>query len=210
MRCTRCGRRVRRLRTGRLPDGRLAFAWCAACLGDAHLRSLGLAAASDHAPARSASKAAAAAGTSAIVPEVADRAAGLRGLGVLLTAWGLLLVLVGAGSWLGFGGPDDGFGPTRIGRSRVFAVSGAFLAVLGAWTGLASLGRGDRTRTLARSIEAAALGLGVSLLVVGIAFHDPSRDPWVAGGFLLSVVAARAARHWARPRGRPVRSIEPS
>jgi hypothetical protein len=112
--------------------------------------------------------------------------------------------LLGAGSWLGLGAPDDGFGPTRISRSHVFAAAGAFLAVLGAWTGLASLGRGDRARTLARSIEAAALGLGVSMLVVGIAFHHPRRDPWVACGFVLSVAAARAARLWSRGRDAPV------
>lgn len=207
MRCARCGGRVRRLRTGRLPDGRLAFAWCAVCLADAHLRSLGLTPATGDPPAPAPPEAVFQGGASAISPGVSDRAAGLRGLGVLLTVWGLLLELLGAGSWLGFGRTDDGFGPTRISRSHVFAASGAFLAVIGAWTGLASLGRGHRRRTLGRSIEAVALGLGVSLLVVGIAFHHPHRDPWVVGGFLLSVAAAHGARLWSRPRGQPSRPI---
>ena len=45
------------------------------------------------------------------------------------------------------------------------------------------------------------------VLVVGIAFHDPRRDPWVVGGVVLAAVAARAARHWSRPRGSRARPL---
>jgi hypothetical protein len=136
-----------------------------------------------------------------------ERSAGLRGLGALLVTWGLLLELVGAGSWLGMGGPDDGFGPTRIGRVQIFAVSGAMLAVLGAWIGLTSLDRVERKRSVARGVEAAAVGLGACVLVVGIAFHDPRRDPWVVGGVVLAAVAAGSARLWSRPRGHRSRPV---
>ena len=192
-------------RAGRGPDGRLVFDWCANCLAEAHLRALGLRAPAEvpapilPAPPRSPLEA----------PHAArdERASGLRGLGALLVAWGLLLELVGAGSWLGFGRPDDGFGPTRISRVQIFSAAGAILAIAGAWIGLASLERGARRRTLARAVEAVALGLGLSVLVVGIVFHDPRRDPWVAAGVVLAAVASRAARFWSRPRGSRARPL---
>jgi hypothetical protein len=121
--------------------------------------------------------------------------------------WGLLLELVGAGSWLGLGRPDDGFGPTRISRVQIFAVAGAVLASVGAWIGLASLDRGARRRSLARAIEAVAVGLGLCVLVVGITFHDPRRDPWVVAGVILAALASRAARHLSRPRGPRARPL---
>jgi hypothetical protein len=138
-----------------------------------------------------------------------ERAAGLRSLGLLLTAWGLLLELLGAASWLGYGPLDDGFGPTRVGRSQVFAASGAMLAVAGAWVGLASLDRPGRSKTLARSVEAAALGLGLSVLVVGIVFHDTRRDPWIVAAVVLAAASARAARHWSRPEAGAARPFAP-
>jgi hypothetical protein len=211
MRCERCGRRARRLRSDRLPDGHLAFAWCADCLAEVHLQALGLEPPRpvikeppprrDDTPARTPKLAA------VVAASIDDGPAGLRGLAALLTAWGLLLELVGAGSWLGLGGPDGGFGPTRIGRGQVFAVSGAILAIAGAWTGLASLERGARAHAMARAVEAVALGLGFSALVAGIIFHDPSRDPWIIAGVLLAVIAARAARSWSRATDRSPRPL---
>ena len=204
MRCARCGRRGRKLRDARGPDGRLVFGWCADCVAEVHLRSLGVLPPEEPSPAPppappKAPRPAPAAGD--------ERTAGLRGLAALLVAWGLLLEIVGTGSWLGVGGPDDGFGPTRISRVQIFAVSGAVLAVLGAWIGLASLDRGERRRSIARGVEAAAVGLGACVLVVGIAFHDPRRDPWVVGGVILAASAARAARYWSRPRGSRARPL---
>lgn len=190
MRCARCGRRSRKLRVARGPDGRLVFGWCADCLAEVQLRSLGLL---PPAPVPVSEAAAPA-------DPRDERANGLRGLGALLVVWGLLLELVGAGSWLGLGRADEGFGPTRIGRGQVFAAAGAVLAVAGAWMGLASLGRGDRRRTLARAVEAAAIGLGLCVLAVGIAFHDRHRDPWVVAGVVLAFVSARAARLLSRAR----------
>ncbi len=194
MRCARCGRRGRRLRDDRGPDGRLVFRWCAECAAEAHLRALGLLP-----PAVPPS------GRPPDLPEIAtsprdERRAGLRALGALLVTWGLLLELVGAGSWLGLGGPDDGFGPTRISRVQIFSVAGAILAIGGAWTGLASLDRGDRRRTIAHALEASALGLGLCVLVVGIAFHDPRRDPWVVAAVVLAAVVARVSRLWSLRR----------
>jgi hypothetical protein len=204
MRCARCGRRERRLRDARGPDGRLVFGWCGECLSEVNLRALGLLA--PEAPAAIAPPRPPA--LPHLGPMAGDeRAAGFRGLGALLVTWGLLLELVGAGSWLGLGRPDDGFGPTRISRVQIFSVAGAVLAILGAWIGLATLDRGERKRTIARAVEAAAVGLGLCVLVVGIAFHDPRRDPWVVGAVLLAVVASRAARLWSRPRDPRVRPL---
>lgn len=205
MRCARCGRRGKVPKAGRGPDGRLVFDLCADCLAEAHLRALGLIPVAEGVATTPAD-------SPRDPPDVPhaerdERIAGLRGLGGLLVAWGLLLELVGAGSWLGFGRPDDGFGPTRISRVQIFSAAGAILAIAGAWIGLASLERVARRRTLARAIEAVSLGLGLSVLVVGIAFHDPRRDPWVVAGVVLSAVASRAARYWSRPRGPRARPI---
>jgi hypothetical protein len=136
-----------------------------------------------------------------------ERILGLRSLGALLVVWGLLLELIGAGSWLGFGPPDDGFGPTRIKRMQLFLVAGAFLAIMGAWVGLSTLDRGARRRTLARAIEAAAVGLGLCVLAVGVVFHERSRDPWVIGGVVLAVLAARAARVWSKVQDHHARPL---
>jgi hypothetical protein len=141
--------------------------------------------------------------------EVRERAAGLRCLGILLTVWGMLLQAVGTADWLGVGQPDRRFGPTLVSRSSLFAVSGALLAVAGAWTGLATLSRAERSVALSRSIEAAFLGLGVGLLLAGIFFHHPRRDPWVVGGLILLCAGAVAARHWSRARGRGESRIAP-
>jgi hypothetical protein len=200
-RCARCRRRALRLRAGRLPDGRLAFAWCRRCLAEVQLEALGLSAPREPGRPRPAPDPPGDDGASAPLPLAApadERTTGLRSLGVLLVTWGLVLQLLGAGSWLGFGRHDDGFGPTRIARAHVFVAAGALLAVAGAWVGLASLHRGTRARSLARPVEAVALGLGLSLLVVGLCFHEPRRDPWVIAGVVLAVAAARAARWLTR------------
>jgi hypothetical protein len=201
MRCARCGRWGRRLRAGRGPEGRLVFNWCVECLAEAHLRALGLLSTVETADALPLSKAMTGLPISPGVPGREERILGLRSLGALLVVWGLLLELVGAGSWLGFGPPDDGFGPTRIKRMQLFLVAGAFLAILGAWVGLSTVDRSARRRTLARAVEAAAVGLGLCVLVVGVVFHERSRDPWVIGGVMLAVLAARAARVWSRAQG---------
>jgi hypothetical protein len=207
MRCARCGRWGRRLRPGRGPEGRLVFNWCVNCLAEAHLRALGLLPSVETPAALTLAK------TLADVPIIPgdpgreERILGLRSLGALLVVWGLLLELVGAGSWLGFGPPDDGFGPTRIKRMQLFLVAGAFLAILGAWVGLSTLDHGTRRRTLARAVEAAAIGLGLCMLAVGVVFHERSRDPWVIGGVVLAVLAARAARIWSRSHGSHARPL---
>ena len=197
MRCARCGRRERRLRDARGPDGRLVFGWCADCLAEAHLRALGLLPPED--PAATPGPSVRPFRISATAGD--ERTAGLRGLGALLVTWGLLLELVGAGSWLGLGRPDDGFGPTRISRVQIFSVAGAVLAIAGRLDrpGVARPGRAeavDRPRRRGRG----ASGSGLCVLVVGIAFHDPRRDPWVVAAVVLAAVAARAARLWSRPR----------
>jgi hypothetical protein len=207
MRCARCGRWGRRLRPGRGPEGRLVFNWCVNCLAEAHLHALGLLPSVETPAALTLAK------TLADIPIIPgepgreERILGLRGLGALLVVWGLLLELVGAGSWLGFGPPDDGFGPTRIKRMQLFLVAGAFLAILGAWVGLSTLDRWARRRTLARAVEAAAIGLGLCVLAVGVVFHERSRDPWVVGGVVLAVLAARAARVWSRAHGSHARPL---
>jgi hypothetical protein len=201
MRCARCGRWGRRLRAGRGPEGRLVFNWCVECLAEAHLRALGLLSTVETADALPLSKGLTGFPIIPGVPGREERILGLRSLGALLVVWGLLLELVGAGSWLGFGPPDDGFGPTRIKRMQLFLVAGAFLAILGAWVGLSTVDRSARRRTLARAVEAAAVGLGLCVLVVGVVFHERSRDPWVIGGVMLAVLAARAARVWSRAHG---------
>ncbi len=207
MRCARCRRRGKVPRAGRGPDGRLVFDWCPDCLAEVQLRALGLLPTVETtAPKTPPSP------DSSTSPDIApllpaERIAGLRGLGVLLVVWGLLLEVVGFGSSFGFGRPDDGFGPTRISRVQIFSAAGAILAIAGAWIGLASLDRGARRLTLARAVEAVALGLGLSVLVVGIAFHDPRRDPWVVAGVVLAAVASRAARYWSRPRGSRARPL---
>jgi hypothetical protein len=90
---------------------------------------------------------------------------------------------------------------------QIFAVAGAILASAGAWIGLVSLDRGARRRSMARAVEAVAVGLGLCVLVVGIAFHDPRRDPWVVAGVVLAFLASRAARHWSHPRGPRARPL---
>jgi hypothetical protein len=121
----------------------------------------------------------------------------------------MFLEAVGAAGWLGFGRSDEAFGPTPISRSCIFAASGALLAVAGAWTGLATLGRGERAPALLRSIEVALLGLAVCVALVGIVFHHPRRDPWSVGGILLLAAGAATARHWSRARGRDASRIAP-
>jgi hypothetical protein len=213
MRCARCGRWGRRLRAGRGPEGRLVFNWCVNCLAEAHMRALGLLPSSELPAAvelRAALTSSKGLPSLAILPGVPgreERNLGLRGLGALLVVWGLLLELVGAGSWLGFGPPDDGFGPTRIKRMELFLVAGALLAILGAWVGLSTLDRGARRRTLGRAVEAAAVGLGLCVLAVGVVFHERSRDPWVFGGVVLAVLAARAARIWSKAQGSHARPL---
>jgi hypothetical protein len=214
MRCARCGRWNRKLRAGRGPDGRLVIAWCSRCLAEVHLRALGLL--PDEEITKSPSRDSTRHGGEPSLVEIPiipgapgreERVIGLRGLGALLVVWGLLLELVGAGSWLGFGPPDDGFGPTRIKRMQVFLIAGSLLAIGGAWLGLSTVDRTTRRRALARAVEAAAVGIGLCVLAVGIIFHDPKRDPWVIAGVALAVVSARMARYWSKPRGSEARAL---
>jgi len=216
MRCARCGRRGRKVRAGRGPDGRLVFDWCRDCHAEAEFQALGL---RPPAGAPGIARGAAATDPTASAPEVPEaattrrgprgdeRALTLRALALLLVLWGLLLEVVGAGSWLGYGPADDGFGPTRINRLQLFSAAGGVLAVVGAWVGLASLDPRARRRSVARGVEIASVGLGLGVLAVGIVFHEPRRDPWVVAGVGLAVLAARAARQLARPGGHRVRSL---
>jgi hypothetical protein len=207
MRCACCGRWRRRLRTGRGPDGRLLFDWCAECHADVHFRALGLlpglAETSPRDPTamgEGEDEPGAVARQGQTRPHRDDRSLALRALGLLLVLWGLLLELVGAGAWLGLGPPDNGIGPTRVNRLQLFSAAGGVMAIVGVWIGLSSLDRESRRRSIARAIEALALGLGLCVLIVGIVFHDPRRDPWIVAVVFVAVIAAWGARQWSRPR----------
>ncbi len=178
MRCAQCGHSTKRLRIGRGPDGRLLFDWCADCLADIQSEALGLAAIGPTRTRRVRRNPA---------TETEARALGLRIMGIVLVVWGLVLEVIGAGSWLGFGPPHPG-------RLPIFAVAGCMLAVAGAWVGLTSLDRVSRRRSISRAIEAVAVGLGLGVLVLGIVFHEPKRDPWIVGVVTVACFATWAAR----------------
>jgi hypothetical protein len=126
---------------------------------------------------------------------------GLRTMGTVLVVWGLVLEVLGAATWLGFGPAENGFGPTRSSRLQIFSSAGIVLAVAGAWMGLTSVPRALRRRMIARAIEAVSIGGAVGVLILGILFHDTKRDPWIVGIVALACVASWAARQWSRPRG---------
>jgi hypothetical protein len=191
MRCVRCGTRAKRLRIGRGPDGRLLFDWCDDCLADVLSRALGGGLLADEfdPPRR---------------PEQSEsevRAVGLRTMGLVLALWGLVLDAIGLATWLGLGPAENGFGPTRLSRVQIFSAAGGVLAIAGAWVGLSSVDRATRRRSVSRAIEAVSLGLGLGVLILGIAFHDSKRDPWIVGVVALACLASWAARQWSRPRG---------
>ena len=190
MRCPRCGRRAKRLRTARGPDGRLVFDWCDDCLADVQSEALGLGVVRV-AKARQVER------IPATEPEV--RALGLRTMGLILVVWGLVLEAIGVGAWLGYGPDETGFGPTRLSRLPIFSAAGGVLAVAGAWIGLTSLDRGARRRCIARAIEAVALGLGLGVLILGIVFHESKRDPWIVAIVASACLATWLARQWSRP-----------
>ena len=122
-------------------------------------------------------------------------------MGLILSIWGLILEAIGAATWFGLGPTENRFGPTRLTRLYLFCSAGAVLAVAGAWLGLISVDRPERRRSMAGAIEAVSLGLGLGVLILGIIFHNPKRDPWIVAIVAIACVAIWAARQWSRPRG---------
>jgi len=197
MRCPRCGRKARRLRTDRGPDGRLLFHWCLDCLADIHSEALrGITRKTEPVATRPASSR-------------ETRPVGMRTIGVSLFLWGLMLEIAAAGLWLGYGPPDAGFGLSRWSRLRLFSVSGGILGVAGTWVALASVDRAARRQSLARAIEAMALALGLGALILGIAFHEAKRDPLVIATVALACVAIWAVRQWGHRKDFRTRTVSP-
>ena len=179
MRCQHCGRAVKHLRTARGPQGKLLFDWCQECLDLVHRRVLlgGLSELDflNDAPARHGQ-------LDADEALVRSRVVALRVVGLLLSGWGIVLVIAGC------------LQPHKI---AIFGVGGAVLIVSGALLALISL-RPDKRRRVALGLEILGLCLGLAGLGFGIAFHDTKRNAWIVAFVLLDALVIRSLRIWTR------------
>jgi hypothetical protein len=197
MRCARCDQIIVRQVLGRLPDGRLVFGWCEACLE---------ATASERVdPPTSGCLSPRALGIK-VRERRLDRAQSLwRGLALawlggagLLGAWGVILAYVGgwklASPLPGAGHPSDLFGS----GSAVALIGSAILAAL-SLVGWMLVFRGDgKRRFLLRSLEVGAVLTAFATLAWGIVRQESRRDPWIVAVVALCAAVALVSRRLER------------
>jgi hypothetical protein len=193
MRCARCDQIIVRQVLGRLPDGRLVFGWCEACLEATACEWID--------PSTSGFLSPRALGIK-VHGRRLDRGQSLwRGFALawlggagLLAAWGVILAYIGG--WKlssplpGSGHPSDPFGSS----SAVSLIGSAILTALSlvGWTLVH--GRGAKRRFLLRSLEVGAVLTAFATLGWGIIRHESRRDPWIVAVVAICAAVAIVSR----------------
>lgn len=207
MRCARCDSVAVPPCLGRLPDGRLVFGWCRACMTDAGCEFLD----PPRRPRRTLPRlrwprpATAAAGDD-------GRRLALFGVLGLMAAWGLILAFIG-GMKLPAGRRFDAAASPFGNGSGALLVGGAgAMAVVSLMVWLALLGRGRRGRLLLRMTQVGSAVAAFAALFWGVLRHQPKQDPWIVGVAALAMLVSWGAGRRLRtgpPAARPVRRGRP-
>ena len=147
MRCTRCDRIAVPQAVGRLPDGRIAFGWCLACLIEAdcqlvdgpHGRRTGRRFGARRPDFRSR------AGPipdpiPGFDPEASGRRRLVVGIAAALGAWAAILIGLGLARLSAPGSP----GPLGGGSAAILIIGGGLMALTGLWLGVSAPGRACR------------------------------------------------------------------
>jgi hypothetical protein len=224
MRCTRCDGFAVPQALGRLPDGRLAFGWCLSCLettgcaivavgrvGGRRRRPSSLL---DLPPAEAATPAARAIHED--IP-IARRGrdlhrATLTVVAAVMGIWGLMLGLLGVVTpegWLATEAAGDLRPVVRV-AALGMGLTGLILAAMAWLPSLYGRGRG----AWLKGVEVAASLAALAILLLGLANHDPGRDPWIiaaaAAALALAAVARRTYRRLPPARRRSAYFRSPS
>ncbi|AGA26231.1 hypothetical protein [Singulisphaera acidiphila] len=197
MRCTRCDRLAIPQAVGRTRDGLLVFGWCLDCLEEAGCTMI---------------EAVSKCNTRRPVPRVlslrpstshpvtppSDRRRLLVGVASLLGAWSTVLIAVGV--WTLRQPTPSNPSPLGNGRPVLFFVGGAATSATSLLLLCLSHGRGLlRSRQVCWWIQSGSFLLALAILVAGIVYHEPRRNPFIVVAAGLAIGLSLAA-HWQERR----------
>lgn len=198
MRCARCDRLAIPQAVGHSPEGLVVFGWCLHCLEEAGCTDIEVV---KRPRVRH----------SLIRPVLTLEPTGLRvaanrwsrrkailGVAAILGGWSLVLLAIG--SWSIQRPPPPNPSPLGNGTPMLFLTGGAATAV----TALVLLGLSQGRALLASRracgwVQSGSFLLALAILVVGILFHDPRRDPFVVAAAGLALTLSIGA-NWQQRR----------
>ncbi|SIO67429.1 hypothetical protein SAMN05444166_8361 [Singulisphaera sp. GP187] len=203
MRCARCDRLAIPQAVGHLPNGLVVFGWCLDCLEETGCSEI-------EAVGRRTTRR----GNSCVLtlepppPPLmiapTDRRRLLLGVATLLGSWSIVLIAVGIWTIRQPAPPNPS--PLGNGRPTLFLVGGMATAVTALLLLCLSQGRElVRSRLACWWVQSGAFLLALAILVAGIVYHDPRRDPFVVVAAALAIGLSIAA-HWQERRLPAVKS----
>ncbi|WP_406696702.1 hypothetical protein V5E97_37525 [Singulisphaera sp. Ch08] len=197
MRCARCDRLAIPQAVGFLPDGQVVFGWCLDCLEEAGCTEIEAVWRGDslrelprvllHGPTLA---------YTATAPP--DRRKLLLGITALLATWSIVLIVVGIWT-IRQQVPSD---PSPLGNGRPILLLAGGAATAATSLLLLGLSHGRillHSRLACWWIQSGAFLIALAILVVGIVYHDPRRDPFVVAAAGLAIGLSIAA-HWQERR----------
>jgi hypothetical protein len=217
MRCTRCDRIAVPQALGRDPSGDLIFGWCVDCLKAAHCTEIEIRSARsrdsfDRLMARPIKERVP---SIPLVPEVDEGPImpGTPGHALLrkrrryalliagaLGLWGMSFLFVALCWILLASGTEDGQAASR--RAMFLGLGGGSLIAVAGFLAIAALESAGRIEPIRRAVRIATPILIALILIAGIVFHSPKRDPWfVALAFAVLVLGGLAGPNPRRSDG---------
>ena len=207
MRCSRCDQPVVPQAMGRTPEGRIVFGWCLNCLEDGGCVEVEVARTRRRPTTRLVLRerdkrpwlgsGAQFRGRRAVSHErLGPVRQLLKGVAAIMTIWGCLLL----GSGLVLARPlEMGLNPAERSIPHLIFAGGGTAALAGAILWIISTRLWDRSQQWLRGAQAVFFGVALVILGVGVATHDPKRDPWIVAAAAIALVISALAR-WVEIR----------
>lgn len=197
MRCTRCDRLAIPQAVGLSREGLVVFGWCLDCLEETGCTEIEAVATRE---TRRAIPRVLLLGPSPVPPGAipSERRRLVLCVASLLGAWSLVLIAVGVWSLFRPGSPN----PSPLGNGSPLLLLTGGLATAATSLLLLGLSHGRdlfHSRQVCWWVQSGAFLLALLILVVGIIFHEPQRDPFVVAAAGLAIGLSLAA-HWRERR----------